>query len=408
MKKFRLTAILITLIMCFSAVGANAAAVKEVVPFTDFSTAPALYAAGGVFIKDSTTDFTGGEMVFTSKTWNAPTGIFLKNLDDKYEELKYRNRYANGTNADGSTKYSYYNETYKPLFRKYTHVLSMDITVKSANAAAAKLTDAYMTINGASSSQTNTTSTPNLSTIKSTLLAVGKGDADNTWKLMLNTTQQCYHTGTDGKITYNMTNLKNAEYTVPDGCDKLAYGTPVNVKIVLGHNSGKGHDYMSFYIDNKFYGVKADSSVAATGSYNQGVDERLSYMAGLRFRTAKSTAAGDFVIGIDNLSWLAYEGTYDAALSASADITVTDGTASTTASIITPTAMPNKKTYMAVLAEYDSNGMVRCDMGKVTDAAYENTIPLSLGSADESNRFAAYVMEYDSLKPILATPATLN
>ena len=70
--------------------------------------------------------------------------------------------------------------------------------------------------------------------------------------------------------------------------------------------------------------------------------------------------------------------------------------------------MPNKKTYMAVLAEYDGNGMVRCDMDKVSDAAYENTIPLSLGSADGNNRFAAYVMEYDSLKPILATPATLN
>ena len=98
-----------------------------------------------------------------------------------------------------------------------------------------------------------------------------------------------------------------------------------------------------------------------------------------------------------------------AALSASADdITVTDGTASTTARIITPTAMPNKKTYMAVLAEYDGNGMVRCAMGKVNDAAYENTIPLSLDNADENNRFAAYVMEYDSLKPILATPKTLD
>ncbi len=164
---------------------------------------------------------------------------------------------------------------------------------------------------------------------------------------------------------------------------------------------------MTFYVDNKFYGAVADSAVPATGAYNLD-DERLAFMSALRFRVPKTANEGDIIVGIDNLSWLAYEGTYDAALSASADITVTDGTASTTASIITPTAMPNKKTYMAVLAEYDGNGMVQCAMGKVNDAAYENTIPLSLDNADGNNRFAAYVMEYDSLKPILATPATLN
>ena len=166
---------------------------------------------------------------------------------------------------------------------------------------------------------------------------------------------------------------------------------------------------MTFYIDNKFYGAVADSSVPKTGSYSLDESDRLAYMSGIRFRIQQTTNAGDITVGIDNLSWLAYEGTYDAALSASADdITVADGTAKTTARIITPTAMPEKKTYMAVLAEYDGNGMVRCDMGKVTDAAYENTIPLSLGNADESNRFAAYVMEYDSLKPILSTPTTLG
>lgn len=390
MKKFRLTAILITLIMCFSAVGANAAAVKEVVPFTDFSTAPALYAAGGVFITNSSTKFTDGAMTISSQKWATPTGILLRNLDEEYETQKYKKN----------------NTLYQSLFRSYTQVLSMDITVKSAGTTADSAT-AYMTLMGARSDGKN--ATPNLNDLVSTLIAAAKGNSDNTWKLMLNTTQSCKR---------NKTALSDiSDFTVPTGCESLAYGEYVNVKIVFGHNAAKGHDYMTFYINNEFYGVEADSAVPGTGSYNKDNKEnagdtyRISQMSGIRFRlpAVAEANAGNIVIGIDNLSWLAYEGTYDAALSASADdITVTDGTASTTARIITPTAMPNKKTYMAVLAEYDGNGMVRCDMGKVTDAAYENTIPLSLGSADESNRFAAYVMEYDSLKPILATPKTLD
>lgn len=385
MKKFRLTAILITLIMCFSAVGANAATVKEVVPFTDFSTAPKFYSPtataskDNIFIGKATTTFDGGVMNLRSTTYALGTGILLGNLDDTYKTKQYVQD----------------NNTYKALFRKYTHVISMDITVESI-ASSISDADAYMTMWGAAS---ETGKLNQLSANKSTLLAVAKGESDNTWKLMLNTTQKCM------KGLHNVADI--SDFTTPTGYGNLSYNKYVNVKIVFG---SKGlYDYMTFYVDNKFYGAKADSSVPKTGSYSLDDSDRLAYMSGIRFRIPKTTNDGDITVGIDNLSWLAYEGTYDAALSASADdITVTDGTASTTARIITPTAMPNKKTYMAVLAEYDSNGMVRCDMDKVSDAAYENTIPLSLGSADENNRFAAYVMEYDSLKPILATPATLN
>lgn len=383
MKKFRLTAILITLIMCFSAVGVNAATVKEVVPFTDFSTAPAFYSAttakDNIFIAQGKTTFENGVMNIKSKTdGHTSTGVLIGNLDNTYKTNQYKQS----------------NDTYKTLFRKYTHVISMDITVESVVSSVSS-DDSYMALMGATTTSSGLNS---LGNTKSTLLAVAKGESENTWKLMLNTTQKCM------KGKSKVSDISG--FAVPTGYKNLSYNKYVNVKIVFG--SKGAYDYMTFYVDNKFYGAVADSAVPATGAYNLD-DERLAFMSALRFRVPKTTNEGDIIVGIDNLSWLAYEGTYDAALSASADdITVADGTASTTARIITPTAMPNKKTYMAVLAEYDSNGMVRCDMGKVSDAAYENTIPLSLGSADGDNRFAAYVMEYDRLKPILATPATLN